>query len=127
MLSSEAFPSLQDQKQEGNITGARHHKRQPPNPHMLLRTPEAGRIPTAISLSSISPRLFLGINRETLDLTINESGGTLLVLKHICHGNLHELEPSFQSLLQNLASIHFNELTHPERLIFFYGIYYILS
>lgn len=49
-----------------------------------------------------------------LDLTINESGHTLLVLKHICHGNLHELAPHFQSLLENLASIHFNELMHPE-------------
>lgn len=127
MLSSKAFPSLQDQKQEGSITGARHHKRQPPNPTCYSECLKAGRIPAAISLSSISIRLFLGINREMLDLTSNESGRTLLVLKHICHGNLHELEPSFLSLLQNLASIHFNELAHPERLILFYGIYYILS
>lgn len=52
-------------------------------------------------------------------MTINESGHTLLVLKHICHGNLHELAPHFQSLLENLASIHFNELMHPEQLIHF--------
>lgn len=49
-----------------------------------------------------------------LDLTINESGHTLLVLKHICHGNLYELAPHFQNLLKNLASIHSNELMHSE-------------
>lgn len=51
-------------------------------------------------------------------MTINESGHTLLVVKHICHGNLHELAPRFQNLLKNLASIHFNEQTHPEQVLF---------
>ena len=109
-----SFHSSQDQKCQGHIAGAEHQSRPLPKSHVLMRKPEGWQNSGAISLPLISTHLSWGTNREMLDVTINESGHTLSVLKHIFHGNLHELAPCFQNLLKNLASIHFNELTHPE-------------